>query len=439
MDILIKALQLVMSLSILVITHEGGHFLFAKLFKTRVEKFYLFFDTWFALFRFKKGETEYGIGWLPLGGYVKIAGMVDESMDTEQLAQPVQPWEFRAKPAWQRLLIMLGGVLVNAVTAPILFWLILFTWGESYLPLNEAKFGMQFHPVLQQIGFQDGDIVTGVDGVEVETIKDVTNPILFGDCKYVNLQRAGQAVDVEIPDEFFRQILSADVDYLMLMQMPIVVDTVAKGSGADLAGLVRGDSIVGVGDKEITSFAKFRAELGNYKDTTAQITLVRAGVADTVNVHIDAEGRAGVILYSFDRWMTPKIKEYNIIEALPAGVAKGCDVLVSYLKQLPMIFSKEGATKVGGFGTIGNMFPAVWNWEAFWFNTAFLAIILAVMNILPIPALDGGHVLFLLVEVVTRRKPSDKFLMRAQTVGMSLLIALIVYANFNDVIRAFFS
>ncbi len=439
MDILIKALQLILSLSLLVITHEGGHFFFAKLFKVRVEKFYLFFDPWFSLFKFKKGETEYGIGWLPLGGYVKIAGMVDESMDTEQLKQPVQPWEFRAKPAWQRLLIMLGGVMVNAISAPIIFWMILFTWGDSYLPLSEARYGMQFHEVMHQIGFEDGDIVTGIDGRECETLREVSNAVLFNDCHTVDIVRGDSAMWVTIPDEFYRDILSNDVKYLMTMRMPIVVDTVMPDGGAAVAGMMRGDSIVGVGEKAVSTFDAFRAELVNYKDTTVEIAFVRNGEVDTLSVRANADGLVGIGGYGPEHWFTVKTREYGFFEACPAGIAKGYDLLVNYLKQIPMIFSKEGATKVGGFGTIGSMFPAQWDWESFWFNTAFLAIILAVMNILPIPALDGGHVLFLLVEIITRRKPSDKFLEYAQTVGMMLLLALVIWANFNDVIRAFFS
>lgn len=460
MDILIKALQLVLSLSILVITHEAGHFFFAKLFKTRVEKFYLFFNPWFSLFKFKKGETEYGIGWLPLGGYVKISGMIDESMDKEQMKQPMQPWEFRAKPAWQRLLIMLGGVMVNAISAPLIFWMVLYTWGETYLPLSEAKFGMQFHEVMHEVGFQDGDHVLGINGQEAETIRDVVNPILFGECQTVDIKRNGEKKSIEIPDEFFRTVLANDASYMMTMRVPTVVDSVVSAS-ARTAGLMKGDSIVGINGVETPSYDLFRKEIQNYRDTTITLYYARSYSNDTVayedpisceirtgflpspiidslTIHTDAEARLGIIICSATRWMTPKVRQYGFAEACPAGIEKGYNLLCDYLKQIPMLFSKEGATKVGGFGTIGNMFPAVWDWEAFWFNTAFLAIILAVMNVLPIPALDGGHVLFLLVEIITRRKPSDKFLEYAQTIGMFLLFALIIWANFNDVIRAFF-
>lgn len=445
MDILIKALQLILSLSILVITHEGGHFFFAKLFKTRVEKFYLFFNPWFSLFKFKKGETEYGIGWLPLGGYVKISGMIDESMDTEQMKQPAQPWEFRAKPAWQRLFIMLGGVLVNAISAPIIFWLVLYTWGSAYMPLSEAHFGMQYHEVLQEIGFQNGDKLLGFDGKEAETPSEVTQAILFGECKTVDVVRNGDTLSISIPDEFYRTVLDRNVKGMIAFRIPTVVDSVASSKARE-AGLQRGDSIVAVNGKPTASFDEFRDVMSQYVDTTVAVTVDRGLVGDsilrrdtaTLNIYVDEQARLGIYVYDYTRWMNLKTREYGFFEAFPAGVEQGYDLLCNYLKQIPMLFSKEGATKVGGFGTIGNMFPAEWDWESFWFNTAFLAIILAVMNVLPIPALDGGHVLFLLFEIITRRKPSDKFLEYAQTVGMILLFALIIYANFNDLWRAIF-
>ncbi len=436
MDIFLKALQLIISLSLLVITHELGHFFFAKLFHARVDKFYIFFNPWFTPFKKKIGETEYGIGWLPLGGYCKIAGMVDESMDIEALKQPVQEWEFRAKSTWQRLLMMLGGVLVNFVSALFIFWMLLYTWGESYMPLSEAKFGMQFPQVMQNIGFENGDKILGVDGKEVETVKQVTDPILFGECNKVNVLRGNETVDITIPQEFFRQILESETPYLLTFLMPVVVDSAMANLPAAQAGLTRGDSIIAIDNKPITGFNDFHDRLAYMADTQSDITFVRGNDTITNTVHVDAEGRIGIFVYSYDRWMTPKILDYNLLTALPAGISKGMSISSSYLKQLPMIFSKEGATKVGGFGTIGNLFPATWDWQAFWFNTAFLAIILAIMNVLPIPALDGGHVLFVLVEIITGKKPSDRFLENAQRVGMTLLIALVVYANFNDVIRA---
>ncbi len=438
MDILVIVLQLLLSLSILVVTHEAGHFAFAKLFGIKVEKFYLFFDPWFSLLKIKKGETEYGIGWVPLGGYVKIAGMVDESMDTKQLEQPVQPWEFRAKPAWQRLLVMVGGVLVNLITAPIIFWLLAFNYGETYLPLSEAKFGFEFGDALKSVGFQDGDYVVGVNGVKAETYKDVANPIIFEDSCSVDIVRDGVAMSIQLPHEFFRTILRGDDNQaLFAFRTPVVVDSVMPGSAASECGLMRGDSITSVAGIATPSFNVLTSVLDTLKGKATELVVVRqSGECDTLTANVSADGKLGFFLCSPMRWLTPKTRHYGLLEAIPAGVVKGKDMLVNYCRQLPMLFTREGASKVGGFGTIAKMFPDRWNWQSFWFNTAFLAIILAVMNILPIPALDGGHVLFLLVEVVTGRKVSDKVLEVAQTIGMILLLGLVLYANGADIFRA---
>lgn len=437
MDVVVIVLQLLLSLSILVVTHEAGHFAFAKLFGIRVEKFYLFFNPWFSLFKFKHGETEYGIGWVPLGGYVKIAGMVDESMDTEQLRKPVQEWEFRAKPAWQRLLVMVGGVLVNLITAPVIFWLLAYTYGDTYLPLSEARYGFEFSDAMKSAGFEDGDMVTGVNGKAAETYKDVANPIIFEDTCVVNIVRHGQPMSIRLPHEFFRQILKGDDNQaLFAFRTPVVVDSVLPGTPAETCGLTKGDSIVMMGGVENPSFSQFTSRLDSLKGQTSQLVAVRAdGGRDTLTVTVGGDGRLGFLLCNPTRWFKTQTRHYGLLEAIPAGVSKGKDLLVNYCKQLPMLFTREGATKVGGFGTIAKMFPDRWNWQAFWFNTAFLAIILAVMNILPIPALDGGHVLFLLIEVVTGRKVSDKVMEVAQTVGMILLLALVLYANGADVVR----
>ena len=437
MEILIIVLQLLLSLSLLVITHEGGHFLFAKLFGIRVEKFYLFFDPWFSLFKIKRGETEYGIGWVPLGGYVKISGMIDESMDTDQMKQPMQPWEFRAKPAWQRLLVMVGGVLVNIITAPIIFWLMLYSYGETYVPISEARYGMEFSDAMHNVGFVDGDKIIGINGEAKDTYKDVANAIIFDDTCSVDIEREGQPMSIKLPHEFFRQILSGEDQALFSFLTPVVVDSVMAGSPAKAAGMLRGDSILSLGGETVRSFRCFVALADSMRGETSQLVVVRAtGSTDTLSVNIDAEGRLGFYGCNAQRWFQSKTREYGLFEAFPAGIAKGYDLLVNYCKQLPMLFTREGATKVGGFGTIANMFAPTWNWQSFWFNTAFLAIILAVMNILPIPALDGGHVLFLLIEVITGRKVSDRVLEVAQTIGMILLFALIIYANGADIVRA---
>lgn len=438
MDILVIILQLLLSLSILVITHEAGHFTFAKLFGIKVEKFYLFFDPWFSLFKFKKGDTEYGIGWVPLGGYVKIAGMVDESMDTDQLKQPMQPWEFRAKPAWQRLLVMVGGVLVNLITAPIIFWLLAYSYGDTYLPLSQARYGFEFGDALKSVGFHDGDYIVGVNGTPAEAYKDVANPIIFDDTCSVDIVRNGNPLSIKLPHEFFRTILKGDGNQaLFSFRTPVVVDSILPGSPAEQYGLLRGDSVIQVANQPNPSFSRFITTLDSLKGQSTQIIVVRAtGNTDTLNVNINDSGRLGFYSCPPSRWFQTTTRHYTLLEAIPAGIVKGKDLLVNYCKQIPMLFTREGATKVGGFGTIAKMFPSSWNWQSFWFNTAFLAIILAVMNILPIPALDGGHVLFLLIEVITGRKVSDKVLEVAQTIGMILLLALVLYANGADIVRA---
>ncbi len=439
MDILVIVLQVLLSLSILVITHEGGHFFFAKLFRTRVEKFYLFFDPWFSLFKFKKGETEYGIGWIPLGGYVKIAGMIDESMDTEQMKQPEQPWEFRAKPAWQRLFIMLGGIIVNLISAPIIFWMTLYTWGETYLPINQAPFGLQFDQTMIDAGFRDGDLIVGVNGDSIETYKEVANPILFSDTCIINIVRDGENINIQMPHEFYRQVLANNVSPLFSVRIPVVIDSIAPNEGAALAGLNKGDRITAVDGNSIFTLTDLVAQLDGKADTTINFTVLRAnGEPDTLAIGINSDGKIGISTLSPKNWIKLKHKDYGFFAALPAGISKGYDLLCNYIKQLPMLFTKEGATKVGGFGTIGKLFPTIWDWESFWFNTAFLAIMLAVMNALPIPALDGGHVLFLLFEIITGRKASDKVLETAQTIGMILLLALMLYANGADIFRAIF-
>lgn len=437
MDYLIIALQLLLSLSILVVTHEFGHFAFAKLFKIKVEKFFLFFDAGFKLFSFKKGETEYGVGWLPLGGYVKIAGMIDESMDTEQMKLPVQDWEFRAKPAWQRALVMAGGIMVNLITAPLIFWIMAYTYGDTYLPLSEGRNGFDFSDVMQSVGFRNGDIVTGVDGMKCEKYKDVANAIIFEDTCVVDIVRDGEQMSIRLPHDFFRNILRGDDNQaLFAFRVPVVLDSVIVGSPAEAAGLLKGDSIVSAGYVQNPSFYEFASAMDSLKGTDVQLVVARAGELDTLSVAVGADGKVGIYNCDPSRWLSTRTVTYSLWAALPAGIVKGWDLLVNYCKQLPMLFTKEGATKVGGFGTIAKMFPSHWNWQSFWFNTAFLAVILAVMNILPIPGLDGGHLLFVIIEMITGYKASDRVLEVAQTIGMTLIILLVVYANGADVVRA---
>ena len=442
---LIRALQLIMSLSLLVIIHEGGHFLFARLFKTRVEKFCLFFDPWFTLFKFKpkNSETEYGIGWLPLGGYVKIAGMIDESMDTEQMKQPVQPWEFRAKPAWQRLLIMVGGVLFNFLLALFIYSMILFTWGDEYVPLQKAPLGMDFNETAKAIGFRDGDILVSADGVPFERYGgDMLTSIV--DARQVTVLRDGQEASVYIPEDIMERLLADSVRFASF-RYPFVIDSIMPGQPAALAGLQPGDSITQLDGRNIAYF-DFKEEMQNRQkaadDSTGRLltlTYVRAGVADTVTLTADSLYQIGIAASLQTNKLLPVVKkEYSFFASIPAGVTLGVNTLKGYVSQMKYLFSKEGAKQLGGFGTIGSIFPATWDWYQFWYMTAFLSIILAFMNILPIPALDGGHVLFLIYEIVARRKPSDKFMERAQMVGMFLLFGLLIWANFNDILRFFF-
>lgn len=442
---LIRALQLVLSLSLLVIIHEGGHFFFARLFKIRVEKFYIFFDPWFSLFKFKpkNSETEYGVGWLPLGGYCKISGMIDESMDTEQMKQPAQPWEFRSKPAWQRLLVMIGGVLMNFLLALFIYSMILFTWGEQYVALKDMTSGMKFNEQAQKIGFRDGDILLSADGTElVRFDMDMLRSIV--EAKEVKVLRNGTEATVLLPELSLLDVAKQDPPFLAAYQ-PNVIDSVLPEGGFAQAGIAKGDSIVAVNSRPITSWNEFLDEMANVQaraeveqHPTASLTVVRSrsGVRDTLSVTTDTNYKVGAI----GGWLDYKVTsvDYGFFESFPAGIALGVHTLKGYVNDMKYVFTKEGAKSVGGFGTIGSIFPKVWDWERFWSMTAFLSIILAFMNILPIPALDGGHVLFLLYEIIVRRKPSDKFLEYAQMVGMGLLFALLIWANFNDVLRFLF-
>lgn len=442
---LIRALQLVLSLSLLVIIHEGGHFFFARLFKIRVEKFYIFFDPWFSLFKFKpkNSETEYGIGWLPLGGYCKISGMIDESMDTEQMKQPPQPWEFRSKPAWQRLLVMIGGVLMNFLLALFIYSMILFTWGDQYIALKDMSYGMKFNETAREIGFRDGDILVSADGKEL-TRYNVDMLRSLAEAREVVVLRDGKEEQILMPEISLLEIAKEDPPFVDML-IPNVVDSVLADGGFAKAGLQKGDSLIAFNGTPLHSWNEFTEQLGELRlrseveqKSSASFSLVysRAGVRDTVNVTTDDQFK--VLAYSMNPGYQPTRLTYGFFESFPAGVALGINTLKGYVNDMKYVFTKEGAKSVGGFGTIGSIFPKVWGWQRFWSMTAFLSIILAFMNILPIPALDGGHVLFLLYELVARRKPSDKFLEYAQMVGMFLLFGLLIWANFNDILRFVF-
>ena len=438
MDIFLKTIQLLLSLSILVILHEFGHFFFAKLFHTRVEKFYLFFNPWFSLFKFKKGETEYGIGWLPLGGYVKISGMIDESMDKEAMKKPPQPWEFRAKPAWQRLLIMTGGVLVNFITALVIFWMVLYTWGQAYYDAGSAKYGFHYAPVAHEIGLKDGDRVSYVDTFKVKAISDIAKHILLEDSKELTVVRGDSTFKLKIPADFGQRVIASGVRTFADFQIPTVIDSVVPKHPAAKAGIMKGDSILAVNGKPALFYHQFKKAIVSNAGKDITIDLVRDHKNVQVVVPVPKKGIIGVGNKQPD-FIKIKQFKYGFWEAAPAGIKKGFNILIDYIKQLKLIFTKEGVKQLGGFGTMGNLFPATWDWFTFWSNTALISLILAFMNILPIPALDGGHVLFLLYEMITGRKPSDKFLEYAQIAGMILLLGLLLYANGNDIFKAFFS
>ena len=435
----IRALQLIMALSLLVLIHEFGHFIFSRIFKVRVEKFYLFFDYKFSLFKWKpkNSDTEYGIGWLPLGGYCKISGMIDESMDTEQMKLPPQPYEFRAKPAYQRLLIMIGGVLFNFILALFIYSMILFTWGESYYDVQKATYGMEFNEEAKTLGFVDGDILLRSGNEELKKYDvDLLRKII--DEKSVTVLRNGKEVNIAIPEEFGLLDIGKETPF-MQYRIPAVIDSVLPGSAADLAGIQRGDSIVNIAGKNINSWYKLTTALEDVKaanSNTVNITAIRGGEEIMLTAQVDSTYKLGVMPRELG--YKPVELEYSFFESFPAGAAYGCNVLKGYVSDFKYVFSSEGAKSVGMFGTIGSMFPSVWDWHRFWLMTAFLSIVLAFMNILPIPALDGGHVLFLLVEVITGRKPSDKFLEYAQMVGMIILLGLFLLATYNDITRFLF-
>jgi len=440
MVILIKAAQLILSLSILVILHEFGHFLFAKLFHCRVEKFYLFFDPWFSLFKIQKGETEYGVGWLPLGGYVKISGMIDESMDKEQMKLPPEPWEFRSKPTWQRLLIMIGGVLFNLILALALYSMILFVWGEQYLPNQNAKFGIVVSETGREMGLRNGDKILLVDGKPVESFTKIVPTIVLDGAQTIEVQRDSQRITLQISKDLMPRLLKDKEIISLRIPFSCKISAFAKQSGARDAGLEVGDEILSVDSAKFRYYDEFVDKLALSKDKEVKVEYKRNGVVSTRKVKISPLGLLGFQrAFDLDGIFVYKTTHYSFLESIPAGISKGYRAVGDYLKQFKLLFTPKTKAyeSLGGFIAIGNIFPSVWDWESFWSLTAFLSIILAVMNILPIPALDGGHVLFLLYEIVTGRKPSDKFLEYAQIAGMILLFSLLIYANGNDLIKLF--
>ena len=435
--ILIKTLQFFASLSLLVIIHEFGHYITARMFKIRVEKFYLFFNPWFTIYKRKWGETEYGIGWLPLGGYVSLAGMIDESLNVEQMKQEPQPWEFRNKPAWQRLIVMLAGIFMNVILAMFLYSMIMFTWGESYYHNDDIVYGYNFSERAEGYGFQDGDKIVSIDGESIGNINNIREMLIVAnDDRTVKVSRGGVEHDIVIPlSELVAMREDGSIMEFMQINMPFVIAEVASDSARD-AGIEVGDMVIAVDGTPATDFLYAKELLEARANSTVAITAIR-GVSDTItlNMPLDESGRMGVLTHG----IVPRTREYGFFESIPAGISLAGEKIASYWQQLKMIFNPETKSykEVGGFIAIGSIFPDTWNWYSFWSLTAFLSVILAVMNILPIPGLDGGHALFTLWEIITRRKPSDKFLEIMQYIGFGLLILLLTYANANDIIRLF--
>ena len=428
-----KGVQLLLSLSILIVLHELGHFIPAKIFKTRVEKFFLFFDVKFALFKKKFGDTVYGIGWLPLGGYVKISGMIDESMDKEQMQQPPQPWEFRTKPTWQRLIIMLGGVTVNLILGFLIYMMILFVWGKNTLPNTAMPLGLGVSPLAKEIGFEKGDQILSVDGKPLEVALDINKMLLIRSVQEVRVERAnGIKVSIPIPENIGDRMFTSGQMNILYPRNPALIDSFWTEKGAYSSGMKVGDKIITANGVLIEDWGDLRAFNADKANQTVQYVIERNQTRDTLNVVLDAEGKMGVIPRNS---INISQVDLSLAESITEGFSYGYWTLYDYVAQFKYVFTKKGASQLGGFGAIGSLFPATWDWRAFWASTAFISIILAFMNLLPIPALDGGHVMFLLYEMVSGRKPNDKFMEYAQMVGFFLLLALVIYANGNDLFR----
>lgn len=441
-QVIIKAAQLILSLSILVVLHEFGHFAFARLFKTRVEKFYLFFDPWFSLFKTKRGETEYGIGWLPLGGYVKISGMIDESMDKEAMQLPPQPYEFRSKKAYQRLLIMLGGVMMNFIFAFVIYSGVLYFWGTQYLPTENATIGIMVSETGEQIGLQNGDKILSVDQEYISEFDKIIPTVILDNAHSIQVLRDGKEVNVEVSDEDLALLIRSRSVMNPRGYFHVEVAKVEKDYPAEAAGLMAGDVFEGVDGKSFQFYDEFLSYIKAHKNETIELNVLRNGQALNLSVNVPEDGITGFQAKpqkeAYDYLQFETI-EYGFWESIPAGFNRGISTIKDYLKQFKLIFSPKTKAyeSLGGFIAIGNIFPGAWDWYSFWSMTAFLSIILAVMNLLPIPALDGGHVTFLLYEIVSGRKPGEKFLEYAQISGMIILLTLVLYANANDIIKLF--
>ncbi len=437
MDILIKALQFILSLSFLIVLHELGHFIPAKLFNTRVEKFYLFFDYKFSLFKKKIGDTVYGIGWIPLGGYVKISGMIDESMDTEQMKQPAQPWEFRSKPAWQRLIIMLGGVTVNFILGILIYIMIVFVWGVDFVKPTDVKHGFAVNEMLTQYGFKDGDKILKFNGEEPIDVTDINRHLFLRDITSLEvLHEDGTTETLTIPENIGDEMWANGVMDPFSVRSEAIIDSVIVDSPAEEAGLLKNDKIISVNGTQVNYWQDFTKLIENSKEANLTIGVDRNGTFNTITISPREDKTIGVFNSKLQS-LNIQHKDYSFMESIPKGNSLAVWTLKDYITQFKYVFTKKGATSIGGFIAIGNIFPATWSWQSFWGITAFLSIMLAFMNLLPIPALDGGHVMFTLYEMITGRKPSDKFLEYAQITGFLLLIALLILANGNDIVKLF--
>lgn len=452
---LIKAVQLIAAFGILIIVHEFGHYIFARMFGIKVEKFYLFFDPWFSLLKWKPKpkknadpnksswrDTEYGIGWLPLGGYCKIAGMIDESMDKEQMAQPAKPWEFRSHPAWQRLLVMIAGVLFNFILAIVIYAGIAYTWGDKYIQFSDAQYGMKFGcESAKDFGFRDGDILVSADGkaLDASDFGVATQRIL--EARKVTVRRDGKLATINMPENALLTVGNELRDHedrvFMTYRFPVVVKDVVAGQPAVAAGLKAGDRIVGIDTVRTATWVVFAEQLAKCSNKEIAVTYERGGKEHVTHLRTSESGKIGVQLTPIDELFKTQTINYNIFQSIPRGIEIGVDKLTSYVSQMKYVFTKEGAESLGGFGAIGDMFPSEWSWYHFWFITAFISVALAFMNILPIPALDGGHVVFVLFEMITGKKPNEKVLEYSTMIGLGLLLVLLLYANGNDIYRFF--
>ena len=435
--ILIKALQFFASLSLLVMIHEFGHYITARIFKIRVEKFYIFFNPWFSLYKRKIGETEYGIGWLPLGGYVSLAGMIDESMDLEQMQQEPQPWEFRTKPAWQRLIVMLAGITMNVLLAMGIYSAMLYTWGENYYHNDDMVYGYSFNEAGESLGFVDGDKIISIDGEAIGNVREIDKKLIIADDnRSVVVERGGEQVTLTLPlEELVAMRENGSIIGFYQPIIPFIIEEVVMDSAKD-SGLLANDEIIAIDDTHVDDFFAGKELLTKAAGRNAEIDIVR-NATDTLRLTapINAEGQIGVNV----KMIAPRSVEYGLFESIPAGIRRTGSEIASYWDQLKMIVNPKTKSykEVGGFIAIGNIFPSEWNWQSFWSLTALLSVILAIMNILPIPGLDGGHALFTLWEIITRRKPSDKFLEVMQYIGLGLLLLLLVYANGSDIVKLF--